>query len=73
MKFIEREERRGSRYDIILIDPPEIRPRPEWRGLAAFRASAGDARHLPRDPVADRPIGLVLTAYSIRASFYRHP
>lgn len=29
----------------------EIWPRPQWRSLASLRASAVDARHLPRDPV----------------------
>ena len=52
MKFIQREERRGSRYDIILTDPPKFGRGPEWRGLAAFRSSRPDAGHLPRNPVA---------------------
>jgi 23S rRNA (cytosine1962-C5)-methyltransferase len=69
MKFIERELRRGSRYDIILADPPRFGRGPEGEIWQLFD-------HLPkmldicRDLLADDAIGLVLTAYSIRASFY---
>ena len=69
MKFIEREQRRGSRYDIILADPPRFGRGPEGEIWQLFD-------HLPkmldicRDLLTDDVIGLVLTAYSIRASFY---
>ena len=69
MKFVQREARRGSRYDIILTDPPKFGRGPNGEVWQLFD-------HLPsmldtcRDILSDRPIGLVLTAYSIRASFY---
>jgi 23S rRNA (cytosine1962-C5)-methyltransferase len=69
MKFIEREQRRGNRYDIILADPPRFGRGPEGEVWQLFD-------HLPkmldicRDLLADDALGLVLTAYSIRASFY---
>ena len=69
MKFIEREQRRGNRYDIILADPPRFGRGPEGEIWQLFD-------HLPkmldicRDLLSDDAIGLVLTAYSIRASFY---
>ncbi len=69
MKFIEREQRRGSRYDIILADPPRFGRGPDGEIWQLFD-------HLPkmldicRDLLAEDAIGLVLTAYSIRASFY---
>ncbi len=69
MKFILREERRGNRYDIILAGSAEIRSWSEWRGLPPVRTIAADAGCMPRNSVA-KAIGLVLTAYSIRASFY---
>ncbi|KJS08284.1 MAG: SAM-dependent methyltransferase [Hoeflea sp. BRH_c9] len=69
MKFIAREERRGNRYDIILTDPPKF-----------GRGTNGEVwqlfEHLPlmldicRELLSPKPVGLVLTAYSIRASFY---
>ncbi|MBL0371824.1 class I SAM-dependent rRNA methyltransferase [Rhizobium sp. KVB221] len=69
MKFIEREQRRGNRYDIILTDPPKFGRGPDGEVWQLFD-------HLPsmldicRDLLAPDAIGLVLTAYSIRASFY---
>ncbi len=69
MKFIAREERRGNRYDIILTDPPKFGRGPNGEVWQLFE-------HLPlmldicRNLLSDKPEGLVLTAYSIRASFY---
>ena len=69
MKFIQREERRGSRYDIILTDPPKFGRGPNGEVWQLFD-------HLPsmldicREILSPKAIGLVLTAYSIRASFY---
>ncbi|NWJ24650.1 class I SAM-dependent methyltransferase [Rhizobium sp. RM] len=69
MKFILREERRGNTYDIILTDPPKF-----GRGTHGEVWELFD--HLPlmldvcRDILSPKAVGLVLTAYSIRASFY---
>lgn len=69
MKFIAREERRGNSYDIILTDPPKFGRGPNGEVWHLFE-------HLPlmldicRELMSDKPVGLVLTAYSIRASFY---
>ncbi|MBP1851283.1 class I SAM-dependent methyltransferase [Rhizobium halophytocola] len=69
MKFIQREERRGNSYDIILTDPPKFGRGPNGEVWQLFD-------HLPvmldicRALLSRDAIGLVLTAYSIRASFY---
>ncbi|MBP2548250.1 23S rRNA (cytosine1962-C5)-methyltransferase [Neorhizobium galegae] len=69
MKFILREERRGNRYDIILADPPKFGRGPNGEVFHLFE-------QLPlmldvcREILSPNAIGLVLTAYSIRASFY---
>lgn len=69
MKFIQREERRGSRYDIILTDPPKFGRGPNGEVWHLFE-------HLPlmlslcREILSPKAEGLVLTAYSIRASFF---
>jgi 23S rRNA (cytosine1962-C5)-methyltransferase len=69
MKFILREERRGNHYDIILTDPPKFGRGPNGEVWQLFD-------HLPlmldicRELLSPKAIGLVLTAYSIRASFY---
>lgn len=69
MKFIAREERRGNRYDIILTDPPKFGRGPNGEVWHLFD-------HLPlmldigRELLSEKALGFVLTAYSIRASFY---
>jgi len=69
MKFILREERRGNTYDIILTDPPKFGRGPNGEVWHLFE-------HLPlmldicRQILSPQALGLVLTAYSIRASFY---
>lgn len=69
MKFVQREERRGHRYDIILADPPKFGRGPNGELWHLFE-------HLPlmldicRELLSREAVGLVLTAYSIRASFY---
>jgi len=69
MKFAEREERRGSRYDIVLFDPPAYGRGPKGEVWHLFE-------HLPaladlcRSILTPRPLAVVLTAYSIRASFF---
>lgn len=69
MKFVEREERRGSRYDIILFDPPAFGRGPKgevWQLFDHLPAMAD----LCREILTPKPLGVVLTAYSIRASFF---
>ena len=69
MKFMAREERRGKTYDIVLTDPPKF-----------GRGSNGEVwqlfDYLPamldicRSILSKDALALVLTAYSIRASFH---
>ena len=69
MKFVEREGRRGKHYDIILLDPPAYGRGPHGEVWQLFD-------HLPemvkgcRAILSDNPIAVILTAYSIRASFF---
>ena len=69
MKFVEREGRRGKHYDIILLDPPAYGRGPHGEVWQLFD-------HLPemvkgcRAILSDTPIAVILTAYSIRASFF---
>ncbi|OLP53394.1 SAM-dependent methyltransferase [Rhizobium rhizosphaerae] len=69
MKFIQREERRGSGYDIILTDPPKFGRGPNGEVWQLFDHLPG-MLDLCRAILSPEAIGLVLTAYSIRASFY---
>lgn len=69
MKFAEREERRGSTYDIILFDPPAYGRGPKgevWQLFADLPVLADLCRRI----LTPKPLAVVLTAYSIRASFF---
>lgn len=68
-KFAEREVRRGSRYDIVLLDPPAYGRGPKgevWQLFDDLPAMV----ELCRELLTPRPLEVVLTAYSIRASFF---
>jgi 23S rRNA (cytosine1962-C5)-methyltransferase len=69
MLFIERELRRGSFYDIILADPPAYGRGPNgevWELFADLPFLVARCR----DILTPTPLAFVLTAYSIRSSFY---
>lgn len=69
MVFVERELRRGNTYDIILADPPAYGRGPNGEVWQLFE----DLPRLVsacRDLLAAEPLAFVLTAYSIRASFF---
>ena len=69
VKFAEREERRGSAYDIILFDPPAYGRGPKgevWQLFADLPALTDLCRRI----LTPKPLAVVLTAYSIRASFF---
>ena len=69
MKFAEREERRGSRYDIILFDPPAYGRGPKGEVWQLFEDLPA-LTDLCRAILTPKPLAVVLTAYSIRASFF---
>ncbi len=69
MRFIEREVKRDSRYDIVLLDPPAYGRGPKgevWQLFSDLPALVA----LTRAVLGPRPLAVVLTAYSIRASFF---
>ncbi len=69
MKFVEREERRGSTYDIILLDPPAYGRGPKgevWQLFEQLPAMTDMCRSI----LTRKPLAVVMTAYSIRASFF---
>ena len=69
MKFVEREERRGSHYDIILFDPPAYGRGPKgevWQLFEDLPAMTDICRSI----LTQKPLAVVMTAYSIRASFF---
>ena len=68
-KFAEREARRGNRYDIVLLDPPAYGRGPKGEVWQLFDNLPGMVE-LCREILTPRPFAVVLTAYSIRASFF---
>ncbi|RAZ92132.1 class I SAM-dependent rRNA methyltransferase [Mesorhizobium hawassense] len=69
VKFAEREERRGSRYDIVLFDPPAYGRGPKGEVWQLFE-DLPSLTDLCRSILTPKPLAVVLTAYSIRASFF---
>jgi len=68
-KFAEREARRGSRYDIVLLDPPAYGRGPKGEVWQLFENLPAMVE-LCRSILSPKPLEVVLTAYSIRASFF---
>ena len=68
VKFTAREERRGSRYDGIILDPPKYGRGPKGEVWDLFR-------DLPRmldlccAVLVEKPDFVIVTAYAIRASY----
>ncbi|MEF2070346.1 class I SAM-dependent methyltransferase [Consotaella sp. CSK11QG-6] len=69
VRYAEREVRRGSRYDAILLDPPKYGRGPKGEVWQLFE-DLPYLLHLTRELLSPRPLFVILTAYSIRASFY---
>jgi len=67
LKFVQRERRRGARYDGLLLDPPKFGRGPSGQVWEFFEGLPGllqDCRAL----LSDDPLFVLLTAYAIRAS-----
>ncbi|MFT4134109.1 class I SAM-dependent methyltransferase [Labrys sp. (in: a-proteobacteria)] len=68
MKFTAREQRRGSQYDIVLLDPPKYGRGPGGEVWDLFR-DLPKMLDLCRAVLTDKPAFVIVTAYAIRASF----
>ena len=68
VRFVEREQRRGSRYDGIILDPPKFGRGPKGEVWDLFTGLPPLLRACV-SLLADDPLFLILTAYSIRSSF----
>src|SRR6185437_14091014 len=67
-KFVERQVRRSGRYDGIILDPPKFGRRPNGEVWDIF-TDLPKLMRACRALLADDALFLILTAYSIRASF----
>jgi 23S rRNA (cytosine1962-C5)-methyltransferase len=66
-KFVQREERRGTRYDGIVMDPPKFGRGPKgevWDSLDMLPDLLAHCRNL----LTPSPLFIIITAYAIRAS-----
>lgn len=68
VKFTAREERRGSTYEGVILDPPKFGRGPKGEVWELFDSLAEMLR-LVRAVMAQEPLFIALTAYAIRASF----
>lgn len=69
VKFCERELRRGNTYDAIILDPPKFGRGPKGEVWQLFDALPHMV-DLCRELISKDPAFVILTSYSIRASFY---
>jgi 23S rRNA (cytosine1962-C5)-methyltransferase len=66
-KFVAREIRRGSRYDLILMDPPVFGRGPKgevWRINEQLPGLVGQCAEL----LSERPLGMLISAYATNMS-----
>ncbi len=65
MKFVEREARRGVKYDGILLDPPKFGRGPKGEVWEVYK-SLPDLLGTCRAVLSDRPLFVVLTVYAVK-------
>ena len=66
-KFVQREVRRGNRYEAILLDPPKFGRGPKgqvWELFESLPRLLDSCREL----LSEQALFVVITAYAIRAS-----
>jgi 23S rRNA (cytosine1962-C5)-methyltransferase len=65
LKFVEREGRRGARYDGILLDPPKFGRGPKGEVWEVYQ-SLPEILQACRGIVNERPLFVVLTVYAVK-------
>lgn len=67
MKFVQREQRRGNRYDGIILDPPKFGRGPKGE-VWEFYKLLPDLLDACRQILSPQPLFVQLTAYAVKAS-----
>lgn len=67
LKFVQREARRGMKYDGIVLDPPKFGRGPKGEVWEVYK-SLPDLFAACRAVVAEHPLFVVTTIYAVRAS-----
>lgn len=68
MKFVEREIRRGRKYEAIVLDPPKFGRGPKnetWR----FEDDFPKLLRAVRELMSDQPLFVIATVYAVRLSY----
>ena len=67
LKFVEREIKRGNRYDVIVMDPPKFGRGPKgetWK----IEENLPELLTKIRKILSDKPLFVILTSYSTESS-----
>jgi len=67
LKFVQREARRGVKYDGIILDPPKFGRGPKGEVWEVYK-SLPDLLKACRECLRDHPLFMVTTLYAVRAS-----
>lgn len=67
LKFVQREARRGVRYDGLIIEPPKFGRGPKGEVWEVFKSLPALLKAC-RDCLSEEPLFVVLTLYAIRTS-----
>lgn len=67
LKFVQREVRRGVKYDGMILDPPKFGRGPKGEVWEVYRSLPGLLRAC-RECLGDDPLFVVTTMYAVRAS-----
>ncbi len=66
-KFVQREARRGVKYDGIILDPPKFGRGPKGEVWEVYK-SLPDLLNMCRECLSAKPLFVVTTVYAVRAS-----
>jgi 23S rRNA (cytosine1962-C5)-methyltransferase len=67
LKFVERETRRGVKYDGMILDPPKFGRGPKGEVWEVYK-SLPDLLNTCRACLSDKPLFVAITIYAVRAS-----
>ena len=67
LKFIQRDARRGARYDGLILDPPKFGRGPKGE-VRAFYKLLPNLLSACREVLSEQPQFIVMTAYAVKAS-----
>ncbi len=65
LKFVQRQGRRGMRYDGILLDPPKFGRGPKGEVWEVYR-SLPELLHACRGILSEKPLFVILTVYAVK-------